>query len=412
MQLEINTGQAEPKRTPLRRMPFAVREEVARQVKKLLDTRVITPSESPWSSPVVLVRKKDGSHRFCVDYRNLNAVTKADTFPLPRVDDLLDQLYDCKYFSTLDLAAGFWQIRVHQKSMEKTAFATPQGLFEFRVMPFGLTNAPSVFQRLMQKVLMGLNPENGPDFVSVYIDDILVFSSSLEEHIHHLQLVLERIITANLKLKPSKCCFVREEVEYLGHVITRSGLKTQAKHVEAVQHFARPNSLKGVRQYLGMCAYYRRFIPYFSGIARPLHNLTRKGADFVWTEECETAFRELKERLTAAPVLAYPCFQKPFILETDASGSGLGAVLSQCQDGMKSRSTLTTQLSRQFWKHPTHQENTHVGGAKCMRVVRNMFTSSTSQVKATPTPMRFHAVQWEHLVVRLTKRSKLQWFKV
>ena len=267
-----------------------------------------------------------------MDYRNLNAVTKADTFPLPRVDDLLDQLHDCKYFSTLDLAAGFWQIRVHQKSMEKTAFATPQGLFEFRVMPCGLTNAPSVFQRLMQKVLTGLNPENGPDFVSVYIDDILVFSSSLEEHIHHLQLVLERIITANLKLKPSKCRFVREEVEYLGHVITRSGLKTQAKHVEAVQHFARPNSLKGVRQYLGMCAYYRRFIPCFSGIARPLHNLTRKGADFVWTEECETAFRELKERLTAAPVLAYPCFQKPFILETDASGCGLGAVLSQCQD--------------------------------------------------------------------------------
>ncbi|KAL5515979.1 hypothetical protein EMCRGX_G001235 [Ephydatia muelleri] len=329
--MEINTGQAEPKRTPLRRMPFAVREEVARQVKKLLDTRVITPSESPWSSPVVLVRKKDGCH-FCVDYRNLNAVTKADTFPLPRVDDLLDQLYDCKYFSTLDLAAGFWQIRVHQKSMEKTAFATPQGLFEFRVMPFGLTNAPSVFQRLMQKVLMGLNPENGPDFVSVYIDNILVFLSSLEEHIHHLQLVLEQIITANLKLKPSKCRFVREEVEYLGHVITRSGLKTQAKHVEAVQHFARPNSLKGVRQYLGMCAYYRRCIPCFSGIARPLHNLTRKGADFVWTEECETAFRELMERLTAAPVLAYPCFQKPFILETDASGSGLGAVLSQCQD--------------------------------------------------------------------------------
>lgn len=191
-------------------------------------------------------------------------------------------------------------------------------------MPFGLTNAPSVFQRLKQKVLMSLNPDSGPDFVSVYIDDISVFSSCLEEHIHHLQLVLERIITANLKLKPSKCRFVREEVE--------SGLKTQDKHVEAVQHFARPNSLKGVHQYLGMCAYYRRFIPRFSVAARPLHNLTRKEADFVWTKECETAFLELKKRLIAAPLLAYPCFQKPFILETDASGCGLGAVLSQCQD--------------------------------------------------------------------------------
>ena len=175
VQLEIDTGDSPSKRQPLRRMPFAARQEVAKQLHKMQRDGVIQPSQSPWASPVVLVQKKDGSQRFCVDYRGLNSVTKLDTFPLPRIDDLLDQLGESKYFSTLDLASGFWQIRVHPNSQEKTAFVTPQGLFEFRVMPFGLCNAPSVFQRLMQRVLMGLNPAEGPDFVSVYIDDVLVF---------------------------------------------------------------------------------------------------------------------------------------------------------------------------------------------------------------------------------------------
>ena len=181
IQLEIDTGEASPKKQRPRRMPFALREEVSRQLRKMQDAGVIRPSSSSWASPVVLVRKKDGTYRFCVDYRELNAVTKPDTFPLPRVDDLLDQLGDTRYFSTLDLAAGYWQIKVHLDSQPKTAFVTPQGLHEFQVMPFGLTNAPAVFQRLMQKVLLGLNPEAGPDFVCVYIDDVLVFSKTLED---------------------------------------------------------------------------------------------------------------------------------------------------------------------------------------------------------------------------------------
>ena len=188
--MKIETGDAVPKKHRVRRMPFAVRKEVAKQLKGMHEKGVIQPSNSPWASPVVMVRKRDGSYRFCVDYRGLNGVTKPDTSPLPRIDDLLDQLGAAKYFSTLDLAAGYWQIQMHPDSVEKTAFTTPQGLFEFRVMPFGLTNTPSVFQRLMQRVLAGLNPPNGQAYVVVYIDDVLVFSSSLEEHLQHLRCVI------------------------------------------------------------------------------------------------------------------------------------------------------------------------------------------------------------------------------
>ena len=181
-------------------------------------TGVIIPSSSPWSSPVVLVRKRDGTLRFCVDYRVLNSVTKPNVFPLPRINDLLDQLGKSKYYTTLDLASGYWQIKVHANSQKKTAFVTHQGLFEFRVMPFGVMNVPAVFQRLMQRVLSGLR------FVSVYLDDVIVYSAMLEEHVSHLRIVFERLRTAGLKLKPTKCKFVCDKVEHLGHVITPAGL--------------------------------------------------------------------------------------------------------------------------------------------------------------------------------------------
>ena len=188
----IDTGDTPPLRQRPRRMPFAVREEVARQLTLMQRTGVIQPSKSPWASPVVLVRKKDGSHRFCVDYRRLNAVTRLDSYPLPRIDDLLNQLVQTRYFTSLDLASGYRQIRVHKDSVPKTAFITPQGLglYEFRVMPFGLTNALSAFQRLMQELLTGLNPPGGNAFVSVYIDDILIYSRTMEDHLAHLRAVL------------------------------------------------------------------------------------------------------------------------------------------------------------------------------------------------------------------------------
>ena len=331
VKMEIDTGDAHPRRCAPRRVPFALREEMARQIDNMQTAKVIQPSASPWASPVVMVRKKDGSHRFCIDYRQLNSVTKADTYPLPRIDDFLDQLGQCHYFSTLDLASGYWQIRMDPNSREKTAFVAPQGLYEFCVMPFGLTNAPAVFQRLMQHLVSGLNPAAGPDFVVVYIDDILVFSPTLEQHLIHLQAVIKRISAAGLKLKPSKCRFVRSEVEYLGHLITPEGLKPNSKLVEAVKEFPRPSDVSGVRRFLGLASYYRRFIQNFARIALPLRELTRKNVTYQWTPACESAMGELKTRLTTAPVLAYPSFGQPYTVETDASISGLGAVLSQTQ---------------------------------------------------------------------------------
>ena len=316
-------------------MAFTVREEVARQLKKMQEARVIQPSSSPWASPVVMVRKKDGSHRFCVDYHHLNSLTKSDTYPLPRIDDLLDQLGQCKYFSTLDLASGYWQIRVARESREKTTFVTPQGLFEFLVMPFGLTNAPAAFQRLMQRVLAGLNPDAGPDFVAVYIDDVLVFSRTVEDHLNHLRAVIQRIMEAGLKLKPSKCHFAQREVEYLGHLVTPEGLKPNRQLFEAITEFSTPANVSEVRRFLGLASYYRRFIDGFAKIAAPLQELTRKNTPFHWTEACNKSMRTLKTQLTSALVLAYPSFHRPFTVETDASIIGLGAVLQQTQEDSK-----------------------------------------------------------------------------
>ena len=254
---------------------------------------------------------------------------------MPRVDDLLDQLGEARYFSTLDLAAGYWQIRVHPDSRPKTAFVTHQGLHEFTVMPFGVTNTPSVFQRLMQQVLTGLNPASGPDFVSVYIDDVLIFSRTLTDHLMHIETVLSRLVEVGLKLKPTKCHFLCQEVGFLGHVISPQGLKTSQQHILAIKEFPLPVNVREVRQFMGMTSYYRRFVKNFAKIAQPLHVLTRKGASYEWTVSCQQAFEELKKRLCEAPILAYPSFNKDFTLETDASIRGIGAVLSQPQEDGK-----------------------------------------------------------------------------
>ena len=312
IQFEINTGDAPPKKQPTRYIPHAARQEVARLLKEMQEANVIKPSMSPWASPVVLVQKKDGTLRFCIDYRKLNELTKADTFPLPKIDDLLDQLGKSKYFSTLDLKSGYWQIKVHPASQEKTAFTMHQGLFEFRVMPFRLMNAPAAFQRLMQQVLMGLNTESATDFVAVYLDDILIFSETFQDHMTHLRTVLQRLEQVNLKLNPKKCCFGCQMVEYLGHILTPDGLKPNPKRIAAVRQFATPHDVEAVKQFLGLASFYRKFVPNFTKIAELLHNLTRKDVQCEWTATCQHSFNCLKKRLVEGPFLVYPDFNQGF----------------------------------------------------------------------------------------------------
>ena len=324
----IETGDHQPIRQAARRVPFAYRSEITQMINEMLASGVIQESSSPWASPVVLVRKKDNTLRFCVDYRRLNAVTRKDVFPIPRIDDLLDQLKGKKVFSTLDARCGYCQIKVKEESREKTAFVTFDGLCEFRVMPFGLTNAPATFQRLMQSVLTGMS-----EFCSVYIDDVLVFSDSIEEHIKHLQLIFDRLRKVGLKLHPLKCRFALPEVLYLGHLVSADGIRPNPDKVRAVVDFPVPTNVKTVREFLGMASYYRRFIPNFAKTANPLHMLTHQDVTFQWTSVCQSAFDRLKELLSSPPVLAYPDFSKKFLLHTDASGLGLGAVLEQEPEG-------------------------------------------------------------------------------
>ena len=328
-EVHIETREATPRRQPIRRIPQAVRQEVATQLQQMQEDGVIQPSNSPWASVIVLVRKRNGKLCICVDYRHLNSVTKPDAYTLPRIDDLLDQLGSAKYFTTLDLASGYWQMRVADDSIEKTAFTMPQGLFEFRVMPFGLTNAPAVFQRLMSRVINGLNPPGGPDFVAIFIDDILIFSRTFEEHLRHIEQVLDRLQSAGLKLQPTKCHLMCEQVEYLGHLITPHGLQPNPERVRAVAEFPVPTTVTQVRQFVGLTSYYRQFVENFATIAAPLHNLTKKEVEFEWTTDCQNAVEILKSKLIRAPVLVCPNFDADFVLETDASYQGLGAVLSQ-----------------------------------------------------------------------------------
>ena len=325
----INTGDHPPIKQRPRRIPFCHKEKVCQLVSDMLEKQVIQPSSSAWASPIVLVPKKDGTQRFCVDYRRLNAVTKKDVYPLPRIDDILDTLSGTKYFSTLDLCSGYWQIQLHPKVREKSAFTTHTGLYEFTRMPFGLCNAPATFQRLLQTVLSGLEGK----FCFVYIDDILVCSKSFEEHLQHLQEIFERLRKANLTLKPKKCSFLQRQVAYLGHVISSDGISPDPSKIQKVRDYPVPTDVKKVRQFLGLASYYRRFIPGFAKIANPLHALTKKEEVFQWSVKCQAAFDLLKQKLISAPVLSYPRFgpEEKFIVETDASSLGIGAVLAQKQ---------------------------------------------------------------------------------
>ena len=295
----------------------------------MLDRGVIEPSCSPWSSPVVLVTKRDNSIRFCVDYRVLNELTVKDAYPIPRVDDCLDALSGSKWYSTMDLSSGFWQVGLAEEDREKSAFATSLGLFQWTVMPFGLVNSPSTFERLMEDVLRGLQWIE----LLIYMDDIISPSQTIEQGLGRLRTVFDRLLQANLKLKPSKCLFFQKQTTFLGHVVSETGIATDPAKIEAVKDWPVPRTPKQMKSFLGLCSYYRRFVEGFASIARPLHKICEKSAQFIWSDECQKAFDTLKTALTSSPVLAYPDPGKEYILDTDASQKSVGAVLSQVSNG-------------------------------------------------------------------------------
>ena len=325
--INIETGNAKPVKVPPRRMAPAHKAIVEQELGKMLAENVIEPSASPWSSPIVLVKKKNGETRFCVDYRAVNSVIEGDSYPLPRIDETLESLEGNGWFSTLDLKSGYWQVPLDQNDKLKTAFSCHKGLFHFNVCPFGLKTAPSKFMRMMDIILSGLKPEK----CLVYLDDTIIVGRTFEEHLMNLEEVLQRFEASKLKLNPDKCRWALQEVAYLGHIVSKDGIRTDPSKVEAVKNWAPPRSLKELRSFLGLTGYYRKFIPGYSKVAKPLTNLTKKDAAWLWGELEQTAFDGLKNALCSDPILQFPSPdpRHKFRVETDASDSAIGAVLSQ-----------------------------------------------------------------------------------
>ena len=299
--IDLAPGTRPIARAPYRMAPSEMRE-LREQIQQLLGQGFIRRSTSPWGAPVLFVKKRDGSLRLCVDYRELNKATMRNKYPLPRIDDLFDQLRGASYFSKVDLRSGYHQLRIREEDVPKTVFLSRYGSYEFRVMPFGLTNAPALFMDLMNRVFR----EYLDQFVIVFIDDILIYSRTEEEHAEHLRMILQTLRDHQLYAKFGKCGFWLREVQFLGHVVSDRGIAVDPSKVSAVREWGQPTTPTEVRNFLGLAGYYRRFIKGFSKIAGPLTNLTRKGVPFTWSDHCQLAFDELKDKLTSAPVLALP----------------------------------------------------------------------------------------------------------
>ncbi|GJS02544.1 putative reverse transcriptase domain-containing protein [Tanacetum coccineum] len=337
--IDLIPGAAPIARTPYQLAPSEMKE-LSNQLKEISDKGFIRPSSSPWGAPVLFVKKKDGSFRMCIDYRELNKLTVKNRYPLPRIDDLFDQLQGSSIYSKIDLRSGYHQLRVREEDIPKTAFRTRYGHYEFQVMPFGLTNAPAVFMDLMNRVCKPYLDK----FVIVFIDDILIYSKNKQEHAEHLKLILELLKKEQLYAKFSKCEFWIPKVQFLGHVIDSQGIHVDPAKIESVKDWASPKSATEIRQFLGLAGYYRRFIEGFSKIAKPMTKLTQKKIKFDWSDKAEAAFQLIKQKLCSAPILALPEGNEDFIAYCDASIKGLGAVLMQ-------REKVIAYASRQLKIH-------------------------------------------------------------
>lgn len=318
-----------PSAKPVNLRPYrynpALKDEIESQISEMLHIGVIQPSQSAFASPALLVRKKDGTWRLVIDYRQLNAITVKSSYPMPVIDELLDELSGAKWFSKLDLRAGYHQIRMKEGDEYKTAFQTHTGHYEYKVRSFGLIGAPTTFQSAMNETLKIVLRR----FALVFFDDILIYSPDLSSHLDHLQQVLSLLQKYQWQVKLSKCSFAQQQLTYLGHIISVAGVATEPIKIQEVVNWVTPANQKKLRGFLDLAGYYRKFVQGFGIISKPLTNLLRKGVPYKWTQETELAFQQLKQALVSALVLALPGFSKPFTVETDASDSGIGAVLSQ-----------------------------------------------------------------------------------
>jgi transposase InsO family protein len=329
VQHRIDTGDAKPIRHRMRRTPLGFEDEEEKHLAAMLQANVIQPSKSEWAAAPVLVRKKDGSVRYCIDYRGLNAHTVKDAYPLPLIEQCLDMLAGNKFFSTLDLAAGYWQVNIHPNDQHKTAFITKFGLYEFSRMSFGLCNAPATFQRAINLVLRGLNWKE----VLAYLDDVIVMGSSFEEGLENLKMVLERFRKFNLKLKPKKCTLFQTTIEFLGKKIGPDGVSISDTKLLAVNNWKVPRNIKELESFLGFMNYHREFIPQYAKVADCLYKITGSRGSWNWEEQHQQAFETLKSLALNAPVLTLPNTEGTFLLDTDASDIAIGAELLQKQNG-------------------------------------------------------------------------------
>ena len=320
---DVDVGDATPiKQSPYRMNPVKMKH-LRDEVRYMLDHDIIEPSDSDWSSPCILVPKPDGSFRFCTDYRKLNSVTKTDSYPIPRIDDCIDKIGNAKYVTKFDLLKGYWGIPLTERAKRVSAFATPDGLYQYKVMPFGMKNAPATFQRLVNKLTAGI------DNCEVYIDDIVVYTDTWEDHIKSIRSLFNKLREANLTVNLVKSEIAHAHVIFLGHVVGQGQVKPIQAKVEAIQKFPVPTTKKELMRFLGMAGYYRRFCRNFSETVAPLTNLLSKRVKFIWTDACQYAFDKIKSVLISSPVLNAPNFEKPFKLATDASDNGVGAILLQ-----------------------------------------------------------------------------------
>ena len=350
--IELTQSTPPPPRSIYRMSPSEL-DELKKQLDELLETGFIRRSKSPFGAPVLFVKKKDGSMRMCVDYRDLNRITIKNRYPLPLIQELFDQLHGAKWFSKLDLRSGYHQVRIHPDDIAKTAFRTRYGHYEFLVLPFGLTNAPATFMQLMQSIFA----PHLDSFVIVFLDDILIYSKTKAEHEQHLRVVLELLRENQLYAKLSKCEFMKQEIQFLGHVVSQAGISCDADKVKAIQEWPTPTSITTLRSFLGLAGFYRRFILNFSQIASPLTQLLHTDSNWCWGEIQQHAFDALKAALASSPVLALPDDSLPYVVTTDASGFAIGATLSQDQGkGLQPIAFVSHKMLPAECNYPVHEQ--------------------------------------------------------